>query len=130
MKMKFLIYLTLIILINLNCKSYELRNGDIIFQSSKSNQSKAVELATRSPYSHMGIIYIKENNINKTHLSCLFDKGLRFEFNIVLHQDFLKLDSILPIYDPNDILSDIGNMDLSLSPSEYGEVLKLLCYIL
>ncbi len=61
MKMKFLIYLTLIILINLNCKSYELRNGDIIFQSSKSNQSKAVELATRSPYSHMGIIYIKEN---------------------------------------------------------------------
>jgi len=74
------------------------------------------------------IIYIKENNINKTHLSCLFDKGLRFEFNIVLHQDFLKLDSILPIYDPNDILSDIGNMDLSLSPSEYGEVFNNFCY--
>lgn len=61
MKMKFLKYLTIIILINLNCKSYKLQNGDIIFQSSNSNQSKAVELATRSPYSHMGIIYIKEN---------------------------------------------------------------------
>jgi len=61
MKIKFLKYLTIIILINLNCKSYELQNGDIIFQSSKSNQSRAVELATRSPYSHMGIIYIKEN---------------------------------------------------------------------
>jgi hypothetical protein len=59
--MKFLKYLIIIILINVNCKTYELQNGDIIFQSSQSNQSKAVELATRSPYSHMGIIYIKEN---------------------------------------------------------------------
>lgn len=34
-------------------------DGDIIFQSSQSNQSKAIELATNSPYSHMGIIFIK-----------------------------------------------------------------------
>ncbi|MCX8597500.1 MULTISPECIES: YiiX family permuted papain-like enzyme [unclassified Gilliamella] len=34
-------------------------DGDIIFQSSQSNQSKAIELATKSPYSHMGIIFIK-----------------------------------------------------------------------
>lgn len=31
--------------------------GDIIFQTSKSNQSKAIQLATNSKYSHMGIIY-------------------------------------------------------------------------
>ena len=32
-------------------------DGDIIFQTSKSSQSKAVQLATKSKYSHMGIIY-------------------------------------------------------------------------
>lgn len=36
------------------------QNGDIIFQTSKSSQSKAIQLATNSKYSHMGIIY--ENN--------------------------------------------------------------------
>lgn len=39
----------------------ELHDGDIIFQSSKSSQSKAIQLATKSKYSHMGIIY-KMNN--------------------------------------------------------------------
>jgi uncharacterized protein YycO len=35
----------------------KLRNGDIIFQTSKSSQSKAIQLATNSTYSHMGILY-------------------------------------------------------------------------
>ena len=34
-----------------------IQNGDIIFQTSQSNQSKAIQLATDSKYSHMGIIY-------------------------------------------------------------------------
>ena len=34
-----------------------LKDGDIIFQTSKSSQSKAIQLATNSKYSHMGIIY-------------------------------------------------------------------------
>jgi uncharacterized protein YycO len=33
-----------------------LRDGDLIFHSSKSAQSAAIERATRSPYSHMGVI--------------------------------------------------------------------------
>lgn len=33
------------------------RSGDLIFQTSLSNQSQAIQLATGSPYSHMGIIY-------------------------------------------------------------------------
>lgn len=36
---------------------HELRDGDIIFQTSKSSQSKAIQLATNSKYSHMGILY-------------------------------------------------------------------------
>jgi uncharacterized protein YycO len=35
----------------------EVENGDIIFQTSKSSQSKAIQIATKSKYSHMGIIY-------------------------------------------------------------------------
>jgi uncharacterized protein YycO len=35
----------------------DFQNGDIIFQTSKSSQSKAIQLATNSKYSHMGIIY-------------------------------------------------------------------------
>lgn len=34
-----------------------LRNGDIIFQTSASTQSKAITLATHSPYSHVGIVF-------------------------------------------------------------------------
>jgi hypothetical protein len=38
-------------------KSY--KNGDLIFQISRSSQSKAIQLATHSKYSHCGIIYQK-----------------------------------------------------------------------
>lgn len=41
----------------------KLQNGDIIFQISTSNQSKAIQIATQSRYSHMGIIYKKGDKI-------------------------------------------------------------------
>lgn len=34
-----------------------IQDGDIIFHNSKSSQSKAIELATKSKYTHMGIIF-------------------------------------------------------------------------
>lgn len=34
-------------------------SGDVIFQESESSQSKAIQLATKSKYSHCGIIYKK-----------------------------------------------------------------------
>ncbi|WP_375580683.1 YiiX family permuted papain-like enzyme [Marivirga tractuosa] len=37
------------------------QNGDIIFQTSKSGQSRAIQIATGSNYSHMGIVYKQEN---------------------------------------------------------------------
>ncbi len=39
----------------------QLKDGDIIFQTSLSNQSKAIQLATKSKYSHCGIIYKSGN---------------------------------------------------------------------
>ncbi len=59
--MKKTVYLLLSLLVFVSCysetKSPEFRNGDIIFHVSKSGQSKAIQLATGSKYSHMGMIY-------------------------------------------------------------------------
>lgn len=35
----------------------EIKNGDLIFQTSQSSQSKAIQLATKSKYSHCGLIF-------------------------------------------------------------------------
>jgi hypothetical protein len=50
---------------------YEPRNGDILFQISRSSQSAAIQLATRSRYSHMGIVYIRESSW--AHLQTIAD---------------------------------------------------------
>mgnify|MGYP001479057634 CR=1 FL=1 len=36
-----------------------IQNGDIIFHTSTSSQSRAIQIATNSKYSHMGIIYLE-----------------------------------------------------------------------
>ena len=62
-KTKFLIFVVLILLINLGCGSRAPINtqpGDIIFQTSQSSQSLAIQLATHSKYSHMGIIFLRD----------------------------------------------------------------------
>jgi hypothetical protein len=38
----------------------QLHNGDIIFQISRSSQSAAIQIATHSKYSHMGMIFFKD----------------------------------------------------------------------
>ena len=45
----------------LNVGTLTVQDGDIIFHNSKSNQSKAIELATKSKYTHMGIIFKKND---------------------------------------------------------------------
>jgi len=49
--------------ITINELMLELQDGDIIFQTSLSAQSKAIQLATHSKYSHMGMIYKKDQAI-------------------------------------------------------------------
>jgi len=39
---------------------YAPRNGDIIFHTSRSAQSLAIQLATQSRYSHMGVVYVRD----------------------------------------------------------------------
>ena len=54
---KFLLIIFLFFIGCTNSKPPEFQNGDLIFQTSLSSQSEALQLATGSRYSHMGIIY-------------------------------------------------------------------------
>jgi len=40
--------------------AYEPRDGDIVFQTSRSGQSRAIQLATHSPWSHMGLVTLQD----------------------------------------------------------------------
>jgi len=42
--------------------AYVPKDGDIVFHSSRSSQSVAVQHATHSKYSHMGIVFIEDGN--------------------------------------------------------------------
>jgi len=42
----------------------QIKDGDVIFQTSQSSQSKAIQLATKSKYSHCGIVYKDGNEFN------------------------------------------------------------------
>lgn len=63
MKLMLRIGLAISFLVICACSSQstaELRDGDIIFQTSRSAQSEAIQRATKSKYSHMGIILFRE----------------------------------------------------------------------
>ncbi|MBP0020144.1 MAG: YiiX family permuted papain-like enzyme [Cyanobacteria bacterium SBLK] len=77
---------------NYGCsEEYEAQNGDIIFQTSRSSQSLAIQRATNSKYSHMGIIYIKGDRafvyeavepVKLTPLNEWIDRGERGHYAI------------------------------------------------
>jgi hypothetical protein len=71
--------------ISLYAKPYVPKTGDIIFHSSKSGQSTAIKIGTLSPYSHCGIIVVKdnkpyvleaENGVELTPLKSFIERGL------------------------------------------------------
>ena len=62
MKKIFITLFLFLIWVGIGCsENYEPQNGDIIFQTSKSPQSLAIQKATNSKFSHMGIVYLKNN---------------------------------------------------------------------
>lgn len=63
----------------------DLKDGDIVFQTSSSRQSKAIQLATHSPYSHMGILFREDGRwmvyeavqpVKRTPLQQWMDRGI------------------------------------------------------
>jgi len=62
---KLLVFAALSLLCMLGCGdslAEELRDGDIIFQTSRSELSIPIQKATHSPYSHMGIVFVRDGS--------------------------------------------------------------------
>lgn len=63
MKQIILILIAMLATLNINAdERYDYKEGDIIFQISKSKQSPFVQFATGSVWSHCGIIIVKNNH--------------------------------------------------------------------
>lgn len=59
----FVIIIAFIALFLMSCENeIQFKEGDIIFHTSRSAQSKAIQLATDSPYSHIGLITFQDGN--------------------------------------------------------------------
>lgn len=61
--MKNVFYLILAWVAITSCASaerYRPRTGDILFQTLESDQSEAIQIATKSPYSHVGVVFIRD----------------------------------------------------------------------
>jgi hypothetical protein len=62
--LKKILPLIFFVLLAISCRgdslSFQLRDGDLIFQTSQSAQSIAIQKATHSKYSHMGIIFFRD----------------------------------------------------------------------
>jgi hypothetical protein len=96
--MKQFLYLLLFIVPFTAC-TQQYRDGDIIFQSSPSRQSAAIEEATQSPYSHCGIIFYENNvayvyeavqPVGKRRLDDWIESGVNAEF-VVKRLDTVQL---------------------------------------
>jgi len=62
--MKFVVVFIMTLLVGCHgATDYTPQVGDLVFQISKSSQSKAIQLATKSQWSHVGVIVLKDNNV-------------------------------------------------------------------
>ncbi len=121
------IYLAFAVTVLLSsCKTndLQLKDGDLIFQTSLSSQSKAIQLATKSKYSHMGIIltnngkqmvYEAISTVQFTPITSWIKRGEGGHFvvkrlknvnSILTVQSLEKLDSVAALFGgkPYDLL--------------------------
>jgi uncharacterized protein YycO len=89
--MKKLIYLLVFVLSFTSCSSQELKDGDIIFHTSKSSQTKMLQIATNSDITHVGVIFFKSgkpyvfeavNPVKVTPLKEFINRGVGSKYSI------------------------------------------------
>lgn len=59
-RLRCILLFLLVASLNLAAAGYEPRDGDIVFQDSRAPESLAIQLATDSPYSHVGIVLVRD----------------------------------------------------------------------
>lgn len=101
--------------------NFDFKNGDIIFQTSLSLQSKAIQLATKSKYSHCGIIFKEGNDfyvyeavqpIKQTKLSEWIKSGEEHHFVV---KRLKNSDDILT----NEVLMKMKKIGISFKGKNY-----------
>ena len=74
------------------CSSQDLKDGDVIFQTSRSSQSRVIQEITNSNLTHCGIIFFKDNkpyvfesvnSVKLTPLSSWIRRGVGGKYKIV-----------------------------------------------
>ena len=100
-----------------------IKSGDIIFQTSTSSQSNAIQTATNSKYSHMGIIYLEDNQyfvyeassiVKLTPLNEWINNGLDGRFVVKRVKDSEKILTA-------DVLKEMRNIGLKFKGKPYDK---------
>ena len=101
--------------------SSRLRDGDIIFQTSASSQSKAIQSATRSKYSHCGIVFKESNEyyvyeavqpVKKTRLASWIARGVNGSFVV---KRLKNAESVLT----HDVLAEMKQLSRQFAGKNY-----------
>ena len=101
----------------------QLKNGDIIFQTSTSGQSQAIQLATKSQYSHCGIVYQDPDNgqyyvfeaiqpVKRTHILKWIARG---EDNHFVVKRLKNADEILT----TEVLEEMKSIGKTMNGKDY-----------
>ena len=108
---------------NANSKQIDFRDGDIIFHTSKSRQSKAIQLATHSTISHMGLIVTIDNEkyvleavqpVKLTKLNDWIERGVDKKYIV---KRLKKADSLLTLL----VIKDLKEYGQSLIGKDYDK---------
>ena len=84
------------------------KNGDVIFHTSKSPQSKMIQDVTQSKYSHVGIIYIKDGEtyvmeavqpVKVTPLDVFIERGVGSEYTVMRYKGNLSEEDLNKMYE-------------------------------
>jgi uncharacterized protein YycO len=120
--------LAVILLVSLlSCNNNEdFKNGDIILHTSTSTQSKMIQDVTKSKYSHVGIIYIKDGQtyvmeavqpVKLTPIDEFINRGVDGKYTVVRYKGKFTKDEVKRMYDY--AYSQLGkNYDLKFQWSE------------
>ena len=92
-----------------NLQDFDFKNGDIIFQTSKSQQSKLIQEVTQSKFSHVGILYIEEDHkisvfeavstVKLTPLSKWINNGVESQYVIKRYKYDINLEDMNKMYE-------------------------------
>ena len=117
--MRFLLWFATLVALcagTLFASEYRARTGDILFQTTDTPQSAAIQLATKSPYCHVGIVFVQGGKpfvleavepVKFTPMNQWITRGVN---NFYVAKRLIAADSILTPANINKLLSEGKSM--------------------